>query len=272
MGSSCSRHGAQGPGERVEKPYRGLKTVTGTQGGRRGPQRAWPRARGGRGSNRERQKGRESAGELTASKLEAFSRWHLFSFLLNQIKQQGQKLEDSKGSQKEPWLKESVAQDAETREGEYMDTFRGRCVFSCFSHPFKRNQNSFQGEKIKKTNQQVLFSHLCGSVQGILTFLLAGSPPPPPCRTAELAVGGGCWVLDGGCWVVDAGCWVVDAGCWVLGGRWWARGANVCPFSFTHAAWSLLSVTRPLLLASLAWNSAGQNCPLECGGPSPPTL
>lgn len=32
MGSSCSRHGAQGPGERAEKPYsRGLKTVKGTQ-------------------------------------------------------------------------------------------------------------------------------------------------------------------------------------------------------------------------------------------------
>ena len=57
MGSSCSRHGAQGPGETAEKPYsRGLKTVKGTQAERRGgTRRTWPWARGGgAGAGRDR--------------------------------------------------------------------------------------------------------------------------------------------------------------------------------------------------------------------------
>lgn len=75
-----------------------------------------------------------------------------------------------------------------------------------------------------------------------LICLLAGSPPsPPPCpRRKACGWGGG-------------------------------RGLQ-CSFCFTHAARSLLSVTRPLLLASHTsqpWNSRGQNRPLEWGDPPP---
>ena len=138
-----------------------------------------------------------------------------------------------------------------------METFRGKCFFSFFPHHFKRNQNSFQEKKKKRkheTNQQVLFSHLCGTLQGVLIFLLAGSPHPLPPQES-LMLGGGWWVVGG----------------------WWAGGANVCSFSFTHAASSLLSWPAKLgILEGKTVPLSGETLPPNpltlgpgCGLPSP---
>lgn len=130
----------------------------------------------------------------------------------------------------------------EDAEEKYMENFRGEIVL--FSPIICKETKIVFREKRENTKQtNKCYFLIFAALFKVFSHLPSGwqPPSPPPCpRRKACGWGGG-------------------------------RGLQ-CSFCFTHAARSLLSVTRPLLLASHTsqpWNSRGQNRPLEWGDPPP---